>query len=505
MRTRDNQKHSSPRESSRQGRPSRVVVVLWVGAIIVLTALLLQAGPNVDSLEASLSVSAMPHGASGADWRQVFPPSIIITLVLLVILSAFFSSSETAFMSIPKPRIRGLREEGGLTGWLVANMLEHPGSFLTTVLVGNTIVNITIGVVLGTRMKDLMESVFLAPPALAYTVAAFAGTGVLVLLGDIIPKVIAVRTHEPYARATVFPLLLADRLLAPLRNAMLWITDQLFRVTRFHELHAAPYITDDELAAMLARTGHDDKVEDEGRQMIRRILEFHDVQLREILVPRPDVIALPEDATVAEAIQVYHEHEYSRLPVYKDDLDHITGILFAKDLIPPLTRGDNERRIKTLARPPHFVPETMSVQRFIKDVQRLRSHLAIVVDEYGGTEGIVTLHDAVEQIVGAIRDEFDEEQKPYEQIAEGVYRVAGGFALDDLEELTGVELGETEHQTVAGFLMDRTEKMPQVGDRIEHAGITFLVEQVQGKRASLVHIDCGRIEPAQRPPAEDAQ
>lgn len=504
MHTRDQKKPSVPRDDSGQGRPSRAILVLWIGSALVLLALVFaQAGPDARSLEASLSVSPA-SGAPVGDWQAVFPPSIIVTLVLLVCLSAFFSSSETAFMAIPKPRLRALREDGGLSGYLIARMLDHPGSFLTTVLVGNTVVNITIGVVLGTRVKDLMESVFLAPPAVAYAVAALAGTGVLVILGDIIPKIIAVRTHEPYARATVFPLLLIDRLLAPLRNGMLWITDQLFRVTRFHELHAAPYITDDELASMLARTGHDDKVEDEGRQIIRRILEFHDVQLREILVPRPDVIALPEDATVAEAIQVYHEHEYSRLPVFKDDLDHITGILFAKDLIPPLTRGDADRKVKTLARPPHFVPETMSVQRFIKDVQRLRSHLAVVVDEYGGTEGIVTLHDAVEQIVGAIRDEFDEEQKPYEQLGDSVYRVAGGFALDDLEELAGVDLGETEHQTVAGFLMDLTEKMPQVGDHIEFAGITFFVEEVQGKRASRVRIDCSRIDMGQLPKEEDA-
>lgn len=468
-------------------------VARFLSAIVVASVCLMLVSliTTPESAAEAQIANVEPGNVSSAQpqWQDYFSPSVIALLVLLILLSAFFSSSETAFMSIPKPRLRTLREEGEMSGVLVAQMLEHPGSFLTTVLVGNTVVNIIIGVVLGTRVKDLLEGVFQVNPAAAYATAIGIGAGVLVLLGDIVPKVLAVRTSEGYARVAVYPLIAANKVLAPLRDSLIRITDLLFRVTRFHQLHAAPYITDEELAAMLAQTTERGKEEDDGRQMIRRILEFHDVQLREILVPRPDVVALPEDATVAEALQNYREYEYSRLPVFREDLDHIVGILFAKDLIPPMLRNEMDRKINTLVRPPHFVPETMSVQRFIKDVQRLRSHLAVVVDEFGGTEGVVTLHDAVEQVVGDIRDEFDEEQAPYEQISEGVYRVQGGIPLDELEELTGRELGKTEHQTVAGLLMDMSEKVPEAGDVIHYRGITFKVEQVKGKRASMVWIE----------------
>src|SRR5690606_42105399 len=139
-------------------------------------------------------------------------------------------------------------------------------------------------------------------------------------------------------------------------------------------------------------------------------LEFRDVILREILVPRPDVVALPETATVADALELLRKEEYSRVPIYRDDLDHITGVLFMKDLLPSVAKGDLQRSVQTLARPPYFVPEIMSVKRFVEDIQRQRVHLAVVVDEYGGTAGIVTLHDAIEAVVGDILDPSDEEE-----------------------------------------------------------------------------------------------
>jgi len=223
--------------------------------------------------------------------------------------------------------------------------------------------------------------------------------------------------------------------------------------------------------------------------MIRRILDFHDAQLREILVPRMDIVAIPEDATVGQAFEIYRQQQYSRMPVYRDDLDHITGVLFAKDLLPSIREGELDALVKALARPPHFVPETMTVQGFIRRVQRLRSHLAIVVDEYGGTEGIVTLHDAIEKVVGDIRDETDEEEYEHQQISEGVYRVSGSLPLDEIAEITGVRLEDEEHQTVAGFLMNKTDRVLSVGDRISVSGMTFTVERVEGKRVSAVRVE----------------
>jgi len=378
-----------------------------------------------------------------------------------------------------------------VTGPLIARLLDAPGQILTTILVGNLIVNVSIGVILGTRVQGMLQDAFDLSPALSYVTAVAVTTGILVLFGEIAPKVIAVSVNEPLARTVALPLVFIDKVLAPLRDALLHITDFLFRLTRLHQLRAAPFITDDELRAVLTHGETHGLIEEEERQMIEGILEFTDALLREILVPRPDVVALPETATVREALELLREHEFSRVPVYREDLDHITGLLVGKDLLPRVARGELDRPVREFIRPIHFVPETMTVQAFVKDAQRHRAHLAVVVDEYGGTAGIVTLEDAMEEVVGDIMDEGEEEEPDYEQVAENEYRVDGGFRLDELSELVHIELEDGAHETVAGFLMDRTEKIPEVGDRVEHAGIIFTVEAVDGKRASVVRVQVG--------------
>ena len=232
--------------------------------------------------------------------------------------------------------------------------------------------------------------------------------------------------------------------------------------------------------------------------MIQGILEFSDAVLREILVPRPDVAALPEDATVREALALHREREFSRMPVFADNLDHVTGLLVAKDLLPSFAKGELSRRIDTLSRPVHFVPETMTVQQFVKDAQRHRAHLAVVVDEYGGTAGIVTLEDAIEQVVGEIMDEDEQEVLQYEKIAPDTYRVEGGLSLDELSEEIGIVLEDEEHETVAGFLMKQTDKVPEPGDEFSHDGLRFTVEACDGKRVSSVRIQIVKIDRAEK-------
>lgn len=458
------------------GRTRRLISIL----VLVAVSCALYAAVAPEDAAAEQALAPQP-------WHAYLSPSVLVVVIVLLGLSAFFSSCETAFLAIQKPQLRAMREEKKLTSRLVVQMLDHPGGLLTTILVGNMLVNTLIGVTLGTRVKDAFEFAAGLPTPAAYLTAVIVTTGALLFFGEITPKVFAVRAQASWARAAVIPLMAADRILAPLRNGLLRLTDTLFRVTRFHELRAAPYITDMELKSMLTNGEARGAIEEEGREMIRRILEFHDIYLREIIVPRPDIVAVPEDATVAEGLELFRENEYSRMPVYRDDLDHVTGLLFAKDLLPSANKNDFQRQVKTLVRPAYFVPETMSVHDFIQNVQRQRSHMAIVVDEFGGTEGLVTLHDAIEQVVGDIRDET--EPLPYEQIEERVYRVKGSLSLEEFAELTGITVKDTEHNTVGGFLMDRSEKVLETGDRIGYAGAEFTVERVEGKRASLVRVD----------------
>lgn len=471
----------TPRPDARARRRALMTMLVAVMACI--------AGLGMGVAGQSGADAGLGGSPAGNAWTDYLPPSVLMFVCFLLTLSAFFSSSETAFLSIPLPRLRSMREEHKVTSRLVVRMLDNPGRLLTTILVGNMLVNIIIGVVLGSRVKNLFESMLGWPTPAAYVTAIAVTTSVLLFFGEITPKVFAVRAQESYARLAAIPLRVTDRFLAPLRDSLIRITDFLFLVTRFHELHAAPFITDEELKSALAGEEASGAIEEEGREMIRRILEFSDVTVGKILVPRTDVVALPEDATVAAALELYRKEEYSRMPVYEDDLDHIVGVLFAKDLLPSVAKGELDRPVRTLAHPPHFVPQTMSVQAFVKDAQRLRSHLAVVVDEYGGTEGLVTLQDALEEVVGDIQEEGEKEEVLYEQIADGVYRVHGSMPLDELSELVGISLEGEEHNTVAGFVMERSDKVPEIGDRISHSGVVFTVEEVEGKWASSLRIE----------------
>ncbi len=482
-------KRSNPTEGFVAGERSLLVRTAWLVLCVVLAAFIFASMPGVATATAS-GTSAGEHAQrDGTSWSDYLPGSVLGVLLFLLALSAFFSSCETAFLSIPKTRLRGMRDEEALTARWVARMLDNPGRLLTTILVGNMLVNTLVGVVLGTRVKDYFESGLAIPAYAAYPAAIGVTTAMLLFFGEITPKVFAVRAQESYARIVVVPLMLADGILAPLRSGLLKVTEFLFRVTRFHELHAAPFITDDELKSALSEDQTRGVIEDDERMMIQGILDVQDVQLREILIPRPDVVGLEEDATVREAHELFQEHEYSRMPIYVDDLDHITGILFSKDLLASLAKGLSDQPVKAIARPPHFVPEVMTVKAFIKDVQRLRSHLAVVVDEFGGTEGIVTLHDAIELVVGDIQDEGYDEQPEYEDIGDGIYRVNGGFSLEDLSDLVHVPIEDEEHNTLTGFLMHKMEKMPCVGDQLSHLGVKFTVEQVEKMRASVVRVE----------------
>jgi CBS domain containing-hemolysin-like protein len=468
--------------------------LLWWGAFIGVALFFVnhaasQSPESVSAVSGAEQSAAMETGASGVvAWHETLPPYMLIMIVCLVVCSAFFSGSESAFFSINKLRLRSMRESANFADRQVAKMMEDPGRLLTTILVGNMIVNALIGVFLGARVELVLATSFRFGDAAAYALAVAITTTVLVFFGEIAPKVFAVHTCVAFARVTVFPLVAADRILAPVRDSALGLTNALFRLTRFQELRAAPFITDAEFKSVLTDGEAQGVIEEDERQMIQGILEFSDAMLREILVPRPDVIALPEDATVAEALAVYREHEYSRMPVYREGLDYVRGILLAKDLLPSFYKGDMERTIKGLLRPAHFVPATMTVQQFVADAQRHRAHLAIVVDEYGGAAGIVTLEDAMEQVVGDIMDEDEFEDLGYHRIADDEYVVEGGLALDDLNELIGVDLQDEEHETVAGFLMDQTDRILEPGDQIESAGVRFTVETCEGKRVSSVRL-----------------
>jgi CBS domain containing-hemolysin-like protein len=449
-------------------------------------------------LSAGLAFAAAGRAAAGdgaagavvAPWFTILTPNLLLVAAVLAGLSAFFSASEVAYFSLHKVKLRAMGESPVLLDRLAARNMDQPGALLATLLMGNTIVNVLLGTVLGEPMAQVFERSFLMPTARSYALSVAVTTAGLLLTCEVFPKVLVLRHNAGFAQAAAFPVFVVDHLMRPLRAGIMAFVAFLFRITRFSELPPAPFMTDDEFRAVLEDSKASGVIEEEERQMIQGIIEFSDTTVREILVPRPDMIALSAAATAAEALEVVREHEYSRMPVYRDDLDDIVGVLHAKDLLPLAESGKLDMLIQDVARPAHFVPETMSLADFLKTAQRLHSHLALVVDEYGGTRGMVTLQDALREVVGDIGEEDDGLELLCETLGTGRYRVDGALPLEDLENLVGIVVDDEEHTTVAGFLMSKSEKIPEVGDEIIYAGVRFRIEQVREKRVMRVLIDC---------------
>ncbi|HDP35633.1 MAG TPA: HlyC/CorC family transporter [Candidatus Hydrogenedentes bacterium] len=419
-------------------------------------------------------------------WYTILTPAIIFCSIVLAGFSFFFSASEVAFLSLNKVQLRAMRESTHLMPGLIARLMRRPGSLLTTILMGNNIVNVLLSITFAAPVAETFNRSLAFSATQSYAASITITTGALLFFCEILPKVFAARRPRTFAMIAAMPLFLVDILMAPLRSAAMTLVSFLFRITRLSQVPPAPFLTDDEFISLLSDGEASGVIEEDERQMIQGILEFSDATVREILSPRPDIVAVKESATVGEALEVVREHEFARMPVYKEDLDHIIGILYAKDLLSVTELGDLDKPVTQFMRKPHFVPETMNVADFVTMAQRLRIHIAIVVDEYGGTEGLVTLQDALREVVGDIGEEDDVDRPAFVELAENTYRFAGNFPLDEFEEIMGMHTDDEEHTTVGGFLMAQSDRILEPGDELEYNGVYFKIEEVNEKRIARV-------------------
>lgn len=417
-----------------------------------------------------------------------FNRAAIIAVVALIAVSAFVAAGETAFFSLHKVRVRQMAGEDRRSSRLLRYLSDVPERLRTTLLLVRVGLNAAMVVMLsGGIAFHLIEDAALFPWA-AYTLAIIATALAFVIFVEILPKVLVVPASEHFARIAAYPFVALVTIFGMLHDGLSATGRYIMRAMGWShgETEAPP--SDEEIEYALSDSEKEGILDEEERAMIKGILKSGDALLREILIPRPDIVAVSEDTTLEEALNLYREGGYSRMPVYRDDLDHVTGILFVKDLLPRVIRGDLERKVREIARQPMWVPETMTVQGFVRSAQRRHTHLAIVVDEYGGTEGIVTLEDAMEEVVGEIHDENEQEVAYYEHLDNGQLRVQGKLPLHQLSNLIGVPFESNEHETVGGFLMGETDKILEENDVVEHEGVKFVVETMDGKRVSTLRV-----------------
>ena len=409
-------------------------------------------------------------------------------LVILVGFSAFFSASETAFSSLNQIRLKSRAEDGDFSAARVLAMAEQYDKLLSTILIGNNIVNIaaaSIGTILFTQMLGAERGA---------TVSTIVLTIIVLIFGEVTPKSLAKEMPEKVATA-VSPFLV---LLMALMTPLTWLFTQWKKLLG-HFVHSgeADTITEGELMTMVSEAENDGELTDRESELIRSAIEFDDVEVEEILTPRVDVVAVEDDIPLEELAQTFAESGYSRLPVNHGTIDNIISVVHEKDFY--IARLKKATKIDDLVVPTLYTTGSTQISQLLRTLREQHHHLAVVVDEYGGTEGIITLEDILEELVGEIWDEHDEVTEDFRKQSDGSWLVSGSASVDDLyEELDLPEEEDIDSNTVNGLVQEKTCHLPKVGDRVTLGEYDGVVTRTAKRRVTEV-----RLTPAA--PAEDAE
>jgi len=407
-----------------------------------------------------------------------------IGIILLLFCSAMVSAAEIALFSLTQNDIKLLFEEDPSKANLISKLLQKPKKLLATILVANNFSHIGVVIIFSFVGKSFFEVI--ANPILKFTVEVFFVTFLILLFGEVLPKVYASRNNIKFSKFIANPLAVLDTILSPISLPMRAIT--IYLHDKLGKQRSS--ISVDQLSQALELTSSDDTSSEE-QKILEGIVSFGNTDTKQVMSPRIDIFALDMEESFADIYPKIIEKGYSRIPVFKDNIDHIEGILFVKDLIPHIHKKEFDWN--TLIRAPFFVPENKKLDDLLKDFQRLKSHLAIVVDEYGGTSGLVSLEDVIEEIVGDISDEFDDENINYSQIDEKNFLFEGKINLKDFYKIIEVdedffEKEKGEAETLAGFILEILGNFPKKGQKIYFSNLLFTIEVLDKKRIKQIKV-----------------
>ncbi|MDI7815362.1 HlyC/CorC family transporter [Clostridioides difficile] len=405
----------------------------------------------------------------------------IIFLIVLLMGSAFFSASETALMSLSKIRIRYMQDEGVKGAKLVSSLIESPNKLLSSILVGNNVVNIAA--------TSISTSLFIGLMGEKGVALATAVMTVLVLIfGEITPKTIAASNSEKVSLLVSKPIKVIIFILRPIVWIFNIITSVIFKLFGITNKGAKSFITEEELKTMVNVSHEEGVLEMEEREIINNVFEFGDMQAKNAMIQRIDMVAIDMEDSYDEIIQVFKTEKLSRMPVYEETIDDIVGILNIKDIIFLSDEEVESFDIKNYMREPFFTYEFKKITQLLEEMKLEKSQMAIVVDEYGGTSGLLTIEDLVEVIVGDIEDEYDEEEDEIQVIKEDEYIVDGSTKIGDVNELIGVNLESEEFDSIGGFIIGHLSRLPEENEVIEVDNIRFCIESIEKNRIKKIRI-----------------
>ncbi|WP_026711132.1 gliding motility-associated protein GldE [Flavobacterium filum] len=418
-----------------------------------------------------------------SDYTTGLLPGILGILFLLV-LSALISGAEVALFSLSQKDIDDAVDKNTTAGNRIISLLEKPKKLLATILIANNFINIGIVIIFSFIKDDLFNQI--QYEWLRFTVEVGVVTFLILFFGEVLPKVYANRNNVTFSIFISFPIEVLNTLLVPLNMPMRAIT--LFLENKLAKQKSN--ISVNQLSQALELTSNEDTSQEE-QKILEGIVSFGNTDTSQVMSPRIDVFALEIEESFKDVLTKILDKGYSRIPVYRDNIDQIEGVLFVKDLLPHIDKTDFNWT--TLLREPFFVPENKKLDNLLKDFQGMKNHLAIVVDEYGGTSGVITLEDIIEEIVGDISDEFDDENINYSQIDERTFLFEGKINLKDFYRIVDVnedwfESKKGEAETLAGFILEILGTFPRKGQKIGFDNCTFIIESVDKKRVKQIKV-----------------
>lgn len=423
---------------------------------------------------------------------QVFIDFLLI--FVLILINGFFAASEIAIISINRNKISMQAQEGDKKALLIQKLFKEPSKFLATIQVGITLTGFlasaSAAVSISTYFSQYLKRLNIPfSDQISLLLVTLFISYITLVLGELLPKRLALQNPEKIAFNIIGTIVFISRITAPFVKILTLSTNFFAKLFGVGATYEEEKVTEDEIRMMIDVGEENGVLNETEKEMIDGIFEFDDTLAKEVMTPRTAVFAIDINSPLEEIIHQIIEEQYSRIPVYDGDIDNIVGILYMKDLFVEMaSKRLDEISIKELLRPAYFVPDTKKIDRLFRELQASKNHMAILIDEYGGVSGIITIEDLIEEIVGNIADEYDEDVKDFQKLDSNVYIVDGLVSIDEVNEKLNLKLPIEHHDTIGGFVLNLIGNIPETGESVQYQNITFTVEKIDEKRIEQIKI-----------------
>ena len=421
----------------------------------------------------------------------------ILILIVLILFNAYFAATEIAFISLKDSKISKMSKEGNKKAKQIEQMLESPSKFLATIQIGVTLAGFLSSAFaadafanyLANALNSIIPNVNLELlKGISIVLITIILSFFTLVFGELVPKRLAMKYYEKIAFSTISQIKVISKLTAPFVKLLTYSTNFVSRIFGVKE-GEEEIVTEEEIKMLIDEGQEKGIIQKEEKELLNNVFEFNDIIVSEVMTPRTDVFAIEVKEDISKLLNEIDEYKYSRIPIYEETIDNIQGVLFVKDILKLISNGE-KLEVKKIMRTPYFVPESKEIDKLFRELQKGKQQMAIVIDEYGGTAGLVTMEDIIEELMGNIFDEYDDEEIDYRKIDENTYLISGNTSLYEIKKLIGVEIPEGDYETLSGYLLEKLGRIPKEDEDIivEDGNITFKIEDYEDKRIKYVKI-----------------